>query len=142
MRKSHRFAPARRPRRASRRGEMTTGEEPAGEEDIGCVIAILRTARHLTQTQLEGVSGVGQSSISEYELAKKGPQFSTLDRLLASMGYHLSAVEETRAFLTTLRRRHTFAAPEDRGEAQGLLKRLSSYPPDVQFPLVREAGDF
>src|SRR5579885_2312484 len=112
--------------------EVAEGEQ-SPEEDIGCVIAILRTARHLSQTELGKTTGVGQSSISEYERGKKEPQYSTLERLVSAMGYHLSAVEETKQFLAVLKRKHTFATPGDRPEAANLWKRLSLYGQDVQF---------
>ncbi len=118
-------------------------EEVEGEGgEIGSVIAIFRAIRHWSQTELAEASGVGQSSISEYELGKKEPHFSTLERLLTAMGYHLSAIGEARGFLLKVRDCHTLIAPGDRAEALELWERLESHSHEAQLAIVREAGEF
>jgi transcriptional regulator with XRE-family HTH domain len=121
---------------------MKLEEEVEESGDVGSVIALLRATRHWSQTQLADASGVAQSSISEYELGKKEPHFSTLERLLTAMGYHLSVIDEARGFLSRVRDRHTFAAPGDRAEASALWKRLMSHSHEVQLAIVREAEEF
>jgi len=112
------------------------------DSDLGEIIEVLRATRGWSQSQLALASGIAQSSISEYELRKKIPHLSNLERLVGSMGYRLSAIEATRGYLAHLRHNHAVAAEEDRREAPGLLARLLRHGQPVRLALVLEAREF
>ena len=60
---------------------------------LGRVLAVLRAALDLTQSDLSRLSGVKRSSISEYERGKSTPDAVTLKRLLAAMGFRWTALD-------------------------------------------------
>src|SRR2546421_3786574 len=60
---------------------------------LGRVLAVLRAALDLTQSDLARISGVKRSSISEYERGRSTPDASTLERLLAAMRFRWSALD-------------------------------------------------
>jgi transcriptional regulator with XRE-family HTH domain len=60
---------------------------------LGRVLAVLRAALDLTQSELARLSGVKRSSISEYERGKSTPDAVTLKRLLAAMGFRWTALD-------------------------------------------------
>jgi transcriptional regulator with XRE-family HTH domain len=65
-------------------------EEPA---PLGRVLAVLRAALDLTQSDLARLSGVKRASISEYERGKSTPDAVTLKRLLAAMRFRWTALD-------------------------------------------------
>jgi transcriptional regulator with XRE-family HTH domain len=79
---------ARRPR-ARKNGPV----EGLGALHLGRVLAALRTALGLTQTDLARLARVKRASISEYERALTTPDASTLERLLAAMRFRWSAID-------------------------------------------------
>jgi transcriptional regulator with XRE-family HTH domain len=109
---------------------------------IGKTIEILRTVRGLSQRKLAAISEISQSALSDYESNKKTPQYLRIERLLASMGFYFSAIDQTRAYLSLLYRTHVFARAEDRAEAPGLFLRLKPYPLKAQQAIIREAKEF
>jgi transcriptional regulator with XRE-family HTH domain len=60
---------------------------------IGRVLAALRTALGLTQTDLARLARVKRASVSEYERAVTTPDASTLEKLLAAMRFRWSAID-------------------------------------------------
>jgi transcriptional regulator with XRE-family HTH domain len=60
---------------------------------LGRVLAVLRAARDLNQSDLALLSGVKRSSISEYESGKSTPDVATLKRLLAALRYRWAALD-------------------------------------------------
>jgi transcriptional regulator with XRE-family HTH domain len=54
---------------------------------LGRVLAVLRAALDLTQSDLARLSGVKRSSISEYERGRCTPDAMTLERLLTAMRF-------------------------------------------------------
>jgi tetratricopeptide (TPR) repeat protein len=109
---------------------------------FGKTIEILRTVRGLSQRKLAAISEISQSALSDYESDKKTPQYLRIERLLASMGFYFSAIDQTRAYLSLLYRTHVFARAEDRAEAPGLFLRLKPYPLKAQQAIIREAKEF
>jgi transcriptional regulator with XRE-family HTH domain len=60
---------------------------------LGRVLAVLRAALDLTQSDLARLSGVKRSSISEYERGRSTPDAVTLERLLAAMRFRWTALD-------------------------------------------------
>jgi transcriptional regulator with XRE-family HTH domain len=60
---------------------------------LGRVLAVLRAALDLTQSDLARLSGVKRSSISEYERGRSAPDAMTLERLLLAMGFRWTALD-------------------------------------------------
>lgn len=67
--------------------------------ELGPVLAVLRSACGLSQTDLARISGVKRSSICDYERGKVVPDASILARLLSAMGLSWSAVDHAADFL-------------------------------------------
>jgi transcriptional regulator with XRE-family HTH domain len=82
-------ARAARRAQARRKGPV----EGLGALHLGRVLAALRTALGLTQTDLARLARVKRASISEYERALTTPDASTLERLLAAMRFRWSAID-------------------------------------------------
>lgn len=72
-------------------------------EEVGKVIHVLRVIHSLSQGDLAEVSGVRNSSISNYERGKAIPKLETLQKLAEGMGLPLSAVQETQEFIHRMR---------------------------------------
>jgi transcriptional regulator with XRE-family HTH domain len=60
---------------------------------LGRVLAVLRYALDLTQSELARLSGVKRSSISEYERGRSTPDAETLERLLGAMDLRWTALD-------------------------------------------------
>ena len=60
---------------------------------LGRVLAVLRAALDLTQSDLARLSGVKRSSISEYERGRCTPDAMTLERLLTAMRFRWTALD-------------------------------------------------
>lgn len=60
---------------------------------LGRVLAVLRAALDLTQSDLARLSGVKRASISEYERGKSTPDAVTLERLLKAMKFRWTALD-------------------------------------------------
>lgn len=79
------------------------GETPHPKKvHIGRVIAVLREALDMSQSDLSRESGVKRSSICEYEAGITTPDASTLERLLRAMCFRWSAVDLGGWFLERL----------------------------------------
>jgi len=117
-------------------------KEADGRPSLGKVIEILRTVRGVYQNELAEVAGISQSVLSDYEADKKVPRFPRLERILASLGFYLSAIDQTREYLSLLYRTHVFARAEDRAAAPGLFERLKPYPFKTQQGIICEAREF
>jgi transcriptional regulator with XRE-family HTH domain len=75
---------------------------------LGRVLAVLRAALDLTQSDLARLSGVKRSSISEYERGKSTPDAVTLKRLLAATGFRWPR--------SRIGERHVVCGPVGRGD--------------------------
>ena len=75
----------------------------AEDEELDVMLVILRSALRWKQNDLAEASGIGNSSISDYERKKKVPGRKNLRKLLEAMGYRSGALEYTRRFLHELR---------------------------------------
>lgn len=78
-------------------------KKPSVDKDLGLVITILREIRGLNQNELARAAGLRESSISDYEGGKVTPELKNLRRVLAALGYTLSAVDETLQFVAVMR---------------------------------------
>lgn len=76
-------------------------EMPEGE--LSVALTVLRAIRGWTQEDLASASGVRASSLSEYERGRKVPELKTLQRLVAAMGFPLSALDHAQSFIYTLK---------------------------------------
>src|SRR5258708_8879629 len=74
---------------------------PGGE--VGVALTLLRVVRGWNQGELAKASRVASSAVSEYERGRKVQELKALERLVAAMGYPLSAIDEARAFVEALR---------------------------------------
>ncbi len=79
--------------RAARRARARKKVEGLGALHLGRVLAALRTALGLTQSDLARLARVKRASISEYERALTTPDASTLEKLLAAMRFRWSAID-------------------------------------------------
>jgi transcriptional regulator with XRE-family HTH domain len=75
----------------------------AEDEELDVMLVILRSALRWKQNDLAAASGIGNSSISDYERKKKVPGRKNLRKLLDAMGYQPSVLDYTRRFLHELR---------------------------------------
>ncbi len=82
------------------------------EGDLSTALIILRVVRGWNQDDLARASGVRNTSVSDYERGRKTPELKTLQRLVGSMGYPLSAVDRARSFIVSLRAESQSLAPE------------------------------
>jgi transcriptional regulator with XRE-family HTH domain len=73
------------------------------DEELDVMLVILRSALRWKQNDLAGASGIGNSSISDYERRKKVPGRKNLRKLLDAMGYRSEVLDYTRRFLHELR---------------------------------------
>jgi transcriptional regulator with XRE-family HTH domain len=71
--------------------------------NLGTALAVLRMVRGWNQEELSRASGIRSGTISDYERGKMIPGLNTLQRLLGALGYPLSAVDQTQAFIDSLR---------------------------------------
>ncbi len=85
---------------------------PSEEEELDVALIILRAALRWKQKDLAQASGIGNSSISDYERRKKSPGRRNLRKILESMGYRESVLEAIRWFLNELRTTHRLAPGE------------------------------
>ena len=69
------------------------------EGDVSVALTVLRVVRGWNQDDLAKASGVRNSSVSDYERGRKVPGLKTLIRLVASMGYPLSAIDHVMSFI-------------------------------------------
>ncbi|MEA2691289.1 MAG: helix-turn-helix protein [Acidobacteriota bacterium] len=85
---------------------------PAEDEELDVALIILRAALRWKQNDLARESGIGNSSISDYERRKKAPGRKNLRKILEAMGYRESVLELTRWFLNELRTTQRLAPGE------------------------------
>lgn len=82
------------------------------DEELDVVLVVLRVALHWKQNDLASASGIGNSSISDYERRKKTPGRKNLQKLLDGMRYRSDVLEFTRGFLHELRTSYRLAEGE------------------------------
>ncbi len=111
-----------------------SGEVPESAP-LGRVLAVLRTARDLTQSDLARRSGVKRSSISEYERGKSTPDAVTLRRLLAAMRFGWTALELGGWLIDQLLSDRR-APEEDRGDSAPRLVTASALAAQLSADVV------
>ena len=85
---------------------------PLEDEELDIALIVLRAAVRWKQNDLAKASGIGNSSISDYERRKKAPGRKNLRKILQAMGYRESVLELVRTFLHELRTTHRLAPGE------------------------------
>jgi transcriptional regulator with XRE-family HTH domain len=109
---------------------MPRAKKPRAIRDsapLGRVLAVLRAALDLTQSDLARLSGVKRSSISEYESGRSAPDAMTLERLLLAMGFRWTALDFGGWFVDRLTIDCRLPEGEDvRGGAEPLLVTASA----------------
>jgi len=85
---------------------------PQEPGDFSLTLAILRLSRGWSQDQVARTAGLTNSAISEYERGKKVPELRNVRKIVAVLGYRLSAIERTEDFLAGLRAEGVDAALE------------------------------
>src|SRR5436309_8893884 len=85
---------------------------PSEDEELDIALIVLRAALRWKQNDLARESGIGNSSISDYERRKKAPGRKNLRKILEAMGYRESVLELTRWFLNELRTTQRLAPGE------------------------------
>jgi transcriptional regulator with XRE-family HTH domain len=93
------------------------------DNQLGRVLAVLRMARGWSQGELSRRAGIHKSAASEYERGKKVPQYVTIQRLLAALGYPESALDRGRQFLAALDGQEWGPVPEGATPAAANLAR-------------------
>jgi transcriptional regulator with XRE-family HTH domain len=71
--------------------------------DFCLALTVLRLSRGWSQDQVAKVSGLTNSALSEYERGRKMPELKSVRKIVGALGYPLSAIEKTEAFLGELR---------------------------------------
>ena len=71
--------------------------------DLALSLTLLRLSRGWNQETLAKATGLPNSALSEYERGKKTPELKTLFKIVAALGYSLSALERSAGFLAELR---------------------------------------
>jgi len=84
--------------------------------DFSLALTILRLSRGWSQDRVAKATGITNSALSEYERGKKVPELKSLQKIVAALGYRLSAIERAEDFLRELR-------------AEGLLAPAEATPP-------------
>lgn len=97
-------------------------------DDVGVIIHVLRVVRGLSQGDLARLSGVRNSSISNYERGKSIPKLDTLEKLAQGLGLPVSAMESTREFIHRMRSRAGGREPSLNLESGGPLVQPGAYP--------------
>jgi transcriptional regulator with XRE-family HTH domain len=82
-----------------------------GTDDLAVALSILRIIRRWSQSELAEAAGVTNSAVSDYERGKVDPQTRTLQKLIRALGLPLSALDQTQAFILSVRSQ--MAADED-----------------------------
>jgi transcriptional regulator with XRE-family HTH domain len=100
-------------------------QEPA---DFSLTLAILRLSRGWSQDQVARATGLTNSAISEYERGKKVPELRNVRKIIAALGYRLSAVERTEDFLADLRAEGVLEARETADGDFALAPSLAAVP--------------
>jgi transcriptional regulator with XRE-family HTH domain len=104
---------------------------------LGRVIAVLRAALDLNQSDLARISGVKRSSISEYERGKSTPDAVTLEHLLAAMRFRWTALDLGGWFVDRLLRDCRAPEEEDiRGGTDPLLVTASALATSLSADVV------
>lgn len=86
---------------------------PRETADLSLTLAILRLSRGWSQDQVARAAGLTNSAISEYERGRKVPELKNVRKIVAALGYRLSAIERTEDFLADLRAEGLVEARED-----------------------------
>jgi transcriptional regulator with XRE-family HTH domain len=96
-------------------------------DDLAVTISILRNIRRWSQSELAETAGVTNSAISDYERGKVDPQTQTLQKLIRALGLPLSALDQTQAFIQTIRAQMDSSG--DDSEGRQLFSNASAVSP-------------
>src|SRR5215467_7198151 len=101
------------------------------DEELDVLLVILRSALRWKQNDLAEASGIGNSSISDYERRKKVPGRKNLRKLLDAMGFQPGVLDFTRRFLHELRTTQRLTEGDGPGERDG-----AEHPPSAEAALL------
>jgi transcriptional regulator with XRE-family HTH domain len=76
---------------------------PPEPGDLSRTLTILRISRGWSQDQAAKAAGLTNSALSEYERGRKTPEFKNVRKIVAALGYRLSAIDRCEDFLQELR---------------------------------------
>jgi transcriptional regulator with XRE-family HTH domain len=120
--------------------------------ELSIVLTVLRVVRGWNQDDLARASGIRNTSLSDYERGRKVPELKTLRRLVAAMGYPLSAVDSAGAFIHSLRAASMLAGlagtpagprdPPPSGDSSVAAERALDNPPALQWEIEQLSAEF
>jgi transcriptional regulator with XRE-family HTH domain len=70
--------------------------------DLSRSLTILRISRGWSQDKVAKEAGLTNSALSEYERGRKTPEFKNVRKIVAALGYRLSALDRCEDFLEEL----------------------------------------
>ncbi|HYH46499.1 MAG TPA: helix-turn-helix transcriptional regulator [Thermoanaerobaculia bacterium] len=70
--------------------------------DLSRTLTILRISRGWSQDRVAKEAGLTNSALSEYERGRKTPEFKNVRKIVAALGYRLSAIDRCEDFLQEL----------------------------------------
>ena len=70
--------------------------------DLSRSLTILRISRGWSQDRVAKEAGLTNSALSEYERGRKTPEFKNVRKIVAALGYRLSALDRCEDFLQEL----------------------------------------
>lgn len=83
---------------------------PPDAGDLSRTLTILRISRGWSQDQVAKAAGLTNSALSEYERGRKTPELKNVRKIVAALGYRLSAIDRCEDFLEELRAESVLAA--------------------------------
>ena len=99
-------------------------------DDLAVTLSILRIIRRWSQSELAEAATVTNSAISDYERGKVDPQTQTLQRLVRALGLPLSALDQTQAFIATIRAQMTAGEKASTGEESTAFSNAAALSPE------------
>lgn len=110
----------------------TVPRMPPEPGDLSRTLTMLRISRGWSQDQAAKAAGLTNSALSEYERGRKTPEFKNVRKIVAALGYRLSAIDRCEDFLQELRAERVpengesdaaHAEDEETATARPLLRR-------------------
>jgi transcriptional regulator with XRE-family HTH domain len=74
-----------------------------GRDDLAIALAVIRTIRQMSQSELASAAGVPRGAISDYESGRVDPQTQTVFKLLRGLDLPAAILDQTQAFIETVR---------------------------------------
>ncbi len=103
---------------------------PPEPGDLSRTLTILRISRGWSQDKVAKEAGLTNSALSEYERGRKTPEFKNVRKIVAALGYRLSAIDRCEDLLQDLQSESILEAvdtPEpvlEAGESEAMPRPL------------------